>query len=182
MMSRNIIGVVENWRRAAFDYHRDHGRNFFTDFISVHDMLGLTVRHGSAVAIATLTPKKENEVVVMAKEMNKDYLQLLYAVLRTFLDDKKLYSFTMAMALPPLADTAKGMFYTPSNAIPAFTRIISRGRLSELRSDISALEMFTFFNVNSDPFALIKEIESSVHVRLRFHNTSAQHNANLTNL
>jgi len=24
-----------------------------------------------------------------------------------FLDDKKLYSFTMAMALPPLADTAK---------------------------------------------------------------------------
>ncbi|KAF6016801.1 hypothetical protein EB796_024885 [Bugula neritina] len=161
-------GNLENWRRAAFDYHRDHGRNFFTDFISVHDMLGLTVRHGSAVAIATLVnSKKENEVVVMAKEMNKDYLQLLYAVLRSYIDDMQLYSFCLSMALTPFADDpSTDRYYTPVKALPVFTRVVTRGKLSDTRSDISSLELFTFSNVNSDPFSLIQRIQESVLTRV----------------
>ena len=49
-----LTGPAESWVMAAEDYKRDHSANYFTDYISVHDALGLTVRHGSAVAIATL--------------------------------------------------------------------------------------------------------------------------------
>ena len=49
-----FTGPAESWVMAAEDYKRDHSANYFTDYISVHDALGLTVRHGSAVAIATL--------------------------------------------------------------------------------------------------------------------------------
>ena len=41
----------------------------------------------------------------------------------------------MGMALPPLGDE--------SHTIPAFTRIVTRGTVSEVRSDISSLELFS---------------------------------------
>ena len=63
----------------------------------------------------------------------------------------------MGMALPPLGDE--------SHTIPAFTRIVTRGTVSEVRSDISSLELFSFYNVNSDPFKLIQKIQNSVDKR-----------------
>ena len=48
-------GSVENWRMAANLYTKDHPRNnYFSDLIMIHMSLGLGVKYGKAVALASL--------------------------------------------------------------------------------------------------------------------------------
>ena len=52
-----------------------------------------------------------------------------------FIEDKKVYPFSLGVALPPMDGQEKGK-------IPVFARIVTRGVASEIRSDISSLELF----------------------------------------
>ena len=46
---------MENVRLAAIDYQQDHpGQDYFSDWIAIHSILGLTVEYGTAVAVASL--------------------------------------------------------------------------------------------------------------------------------
>ncbi|KAH9488901.1 hypothetical protein Btru_058632 [Bulinus truncatus] len=130
-------GMVESWRRAAQDYHSDKNSNYFNDLITLYSALGLAVPFKSAVALASLTPRKDNEVVIIAPEANDDFFQLIYYVLRGFMDDLKKYSFSLGGGYPAM-DQGNNV-----GRIPAFVRIITRGVMTEIRTDISALELFT---------------------------------------
>lgn len=54
-----FTGAVENWRMAANLYTKDHPKdNYFSDLIMIHMSLGLGVKYGKAVALASLVGLK----------------------------------------------------------------------------------------------------------------------------
>ncbi|XP_059141627.1 uncharacterized protein LOC131929436 [Physella acuta] len=152
-------GMVESWRRAAQDYYSDLHSNYFTDLITIYSALGLAVPFKSAVALASLTPRKDNEVVIIAPEASDDFFELIYYVLRGYMDDLKKYSFSLGGGYPAMDKNCK------NGRIPAFVRIITRGVMTEIRTDISALELFTATNVNIDPYKVVANIKESIKKR-----------------
>ncbi|GFS22686.1 hypothetical protein ElyMa_001622100 [Elysia marginata] len=152
-------GMVETWRRAAQDYFTDFHSNYFSDLVSIYSALGLVATHRSAVALASLTPRKDNEVIIIAPEADKDFFELTYFVLRAYIDDLKKYSFSLGGGFPAMSADAK------AGRIPAFVRVITRGVTTEIRTDISALELFTATNVNIDPYKVVADIKNSVKKR-----------------
>ncbi|XP_076103061.1 uncharacterized protein LOC143072132 [Mytilus galloprovincialis] len=153
-------GAVENWRVGADEYNEDFPtQNYFSDFVSVHMSLGLAVQYGDAVAIASILPKKDNEVIVLGQRPSEDFFKLQYFVYRAFIEDMKKLCFSSGFALPSL-DEAAG-----EGKIPAYVRAITRGAVEEIRSDISSLELFTSQNANTDPYKVIKFIRESIKKR-----------------
>lgn len=150
-------GVAESWRLGAQDYFRISGSNFYTDMAKLSASLGLAVSHKSAVAFASLVPRKDHEVVVMAPKANKDFFEMLYFVLRAFVDDLHKYCFSMGIAYPAL----EGL----EGVIPAYARVITRGVVTDIRADMSSLELFTATNVNIDPAKVAKLVRTSAEKR-----------------
>lgn len=150
-------GVSESWRLGGQDYFNIEGTNLFTDMAQLASSLGLAVSYKSAVAFASLVPRKDHEVVVMAPVAGRDFFEMIYFVLRAFVDDLPQYCFSMGITYPALS----GM----EAVLPAYARIITRGAVTDLRADISSLELFTATNVNIDPFRVIKVVRESVQKR-----------------
>lgn len=155
-------GVMELWRKAALDYNTDvSGHNYFTDVIEMHSILGLTVTYGKAVAFANLVPKRDNEIVVVSEKPDRDFYLLWYFVMRAFLDDMGSGNscFSSGIAFPSMSGAVN------SNSLPAYVRVLTRGAVSDIRSDISSLELFTAANANTDPYKVIEIIRQSVNKR-----------------
>ncbi|PVD24836.1 hypothetical protein C0Q70_15322 [Pomacea canaliculata] len=152
--SRQYHGVVEAWRMAAEDYYVHRGTNFYTDMAAVASGLGLAVTYKSAIAFASLVPRKDHEVVIMSSSAGTDFFELIYFVLRAFIDDLGKFCYSMGLAYPAMDDKKA--------QIPAYARIITRGAVTEIRADISSLELFTATNVNIDPFKVIHFVKNSV--------------------
>ncbi|KAK3600632.1 hypothetical protein CHS0354_031545 [Potamilus streckersoni] len=157
-------GAMENWRTAAREYAQKNKRDFFQDMIDVHALLGLSVQYGKAIAFANLVPKKENEIVVISQEPNEDFYKLLYFVLRAFIDDMEKLCFSSGVAYPNLGSEKI------EDRIPVFARLVTRGAVAEIRSDVSSLELFAATNANTDPFEVIRVIRKSVEKRSKMTN------------
>ncbi|BFZ10915.1 hypothetical protein BsWGS_13954 [Bradybaena similaris] len=151
-------GEIEAWRKGAQDYFVAHDSNYFSDLVAVYTALNLTVTYGKAVAFASLVPRKDHEVVIIAEKPNSDFYSLLYFVLRAFIDDLHKMCFSLGIGLPAI-DVAEG-------SLPAYARTITRGYVTDLRTDISSLELFSATNVNIDPYKTIEIVRNSVQRRL----------------
>lgn len=152
-------GAIENWRVGADEYNEDYpSQNYFSDLVTVHAALGLAVKYGNAVAIASILPKKDNEVIVFSESASEDFFKLQYYVYRAFIDDMQKLCYSSGFALPSMDNDNKGK-------LPAYVRAITRGAVEEIRSDISSLELFTSQNANTDPYKLIKYIRESIQKR-----------------
>ncbi|WAR25349.1 hypothetical protein MAR_011053 [Mya arenaria] len=167
-------GFQDQWREAAMRYSGDFPkRNYFSDLIQLHAIMGLTVQYGSAVAFANIVPKKDNEMVIVSERADRDFFLLWYFVLRGFLDDMQngTMCFSSGAAFPSMTGD------TSSQSLPAYVRIITRGIVSDNRADISSLELFTTPNANTDPFHVIsvmKESSSQITVPLLLASISSQ--------
>lgn len=102
------------------------GRLYFPDLIQVHRALGLTYQLGSATLMAYITPKKESEVIIIADSASSDFYQLIFHVLRAFIDDMGLFAWSMSHFLPSLDGR---------NSLPALARIVDRGESMATLSD-----------------------------------------------
>jgi len=49
-----FVGGLERWRQRSLRYAEDYKRSYFDDLVELHDRLGLCVRLGTAVAMASL--------------------------------------------------------------------------------------------------------------------------------
>ncbi|KAL4226297.1 hypothetical protein ACF0H5_014280 [Mactra antiquata] len=153
-------GVTEVWRQAAIEYNQDvPHHNYFIDIIEIHSMLGLTVSYGKAVAFANLVPKRDNEIVIVSEKADEDFFLLWYFVVRGFLDDMECLCYSTGFALPSMTGD------TSSSSLPAYVRILTRGAVADVRSDISSLELFTASNANTDPYKVINVMRASVSKR-----------------
>lgn len=162
LLPDRYYGVIENWRIAAEHYNNDFpGTNYFTELLDLHSLLGLAIHFKTAAAFANITPKKDNEIVVLGQAPNEDFFKLLYYVLRAYVDDMEKLCFSMAIAFPSLLEEDE------TGRLPVYARLISRGTVGEVRSDISSLELFAASNVNVDPFQVAMKVKESVKKRLK---------------
>ena len=147
---------VESWRRAAWQYLRTHGSDYFSDLIAVHRALGLSVVHGSATILPSLTPAKERETLILAQELDSDLKSAVYHVLRTFIDQLQVQSFTLVLYQPPLSGTDEDW-----SGFPHIVRIVDRGSVQSITSDVGAMELFAQSIVTADPYHLTAALRST---------------------
>lgn len=155
-------GRLERTRRSVESYRARCGRDYFEDLLAVHQALGLTVDHGSARAIAALTPIKERELWVMDPHgLTDSSLALVYRVLDYYVNVLGIQSFNVAYLRPPLGEPSTDV--QDWQGFPHLFRIVDRGPVDVPMADMGGLELFGATSVAHDPFALIEG--------LRHHNT-----------
>ena len=148
---------VEHWRRQALLYRLAHGTNYFEDLYSIHEALGLGVRLGQTRVLASLTPVKEKEVLLISPTLwidNDDFRDAISAVLQSFLGRLRVQSFNMALFQRPI-DTAGEDW----NGFPAIVRIVDRGDLQVRTTDVGCMELYGSSVISTDPFRVMEAIE-----------------------
>lgn len=150
---------IEALRAAAAAYRTAHGSDYFDDLAVVHESLGLAAGGPGARVIASLTPVKEKETVILAPEFGDALADALYNALAVFRDDLGVRSFNVGALLPPFASSSGPGEEWPG--FPVVVRIVDRGNLATRTSDIGAMELFAEPVVASDPFAVARALQAA---------------------
>jgi hypothetical protein len=133
-------------RQAAASYKEQYGRNYFQELFTVHEALGLGWQTGEVQVIAYLAALKQNEVMLLATEGGICLADGIYQVLACFRDKMGVRSFNVGIAYPPFGSN-EGW-----DGFPVVARMLDRGDLTDLSSDIGAMEFYGANVVSSDPF------------------------------
>jgi len=147
---------VEAWRQAALHYRSVHNTDYFDDLIAVYRALDLAIDHGAACIFPTLTPFKERETHIIARNLDDDLKGALYRTLRTFVDHLGVRSFNLVLYQPPLAPVEEDW-----SSFPFVVRLIDRGDPQNNRSDIGSMEMFAQSVVTTDPFRVAEAVRAT---------------------
>jgi len=145
---------IDGLRRAALGYRQSYGSNYFDDLFQAHYSLGCAVKKGEVKILACLTPFKDNEVILMAEELNLPFKERIYEVLACFRDRLGVASFNLSLVTPPLSATAESW-----EGFPAMARLVDRGDPDSQASDVGGMEIYGSSVVSSDPFKLARELQ-----------------------
>ena len=140
---------IETLRRSAAVYREEHGADYFDDLAATHAALGLGWTRGSVRLLASLTPTKEKETIILAPAFDEDAADALYGALALFRDALGVQSFNAGGLLPPLRATVEDW-----QGFPCVLRVVDRGPLGVRSSDIGSMELFAEPVIASDPFAV----------------------------
>ena len=158
---------IEHWRRQAMLYRLAHGANYFDDLYRVHAALGLATMIGQTRVIASLTPIKEREVLLLSPTRwidNDDFKDAISHVLRAWIDSLGVQSFNLALFQRPIDvaettrawDGARG--WEDWDGFPAIVRVVDRGDLQARATDVGCMELYAASVITSDPFAVISSL------------------------
>jgi len=161
---------VEHWRRQALLYRLAHGANYFEDLYRVHAALGLATEVGGARVIASLTPVKDKELLVISPTRwihNEDAIKAISAALHAYREALGVQSFNLALFQRPLdvaetthpLDGSKG--WEDWDGFPALVRIVDRGDLLARAADVGCMELYASSVVSSDPFDTIRALSGA---------------------
>ena len=146
---------VEALRRAAVLYRLGHDANYFDDLCVVHNALGLAVESEGIHTLAYLAPKKEKEIWVVGSRIDAAFKRALYHALRAYVDRLGVQSFNMALLWRPIDSVPEDW-----SEFPVIARLVDRGRLDHVPSDIGAMELFGSSVISSDPFVVADALKS----------------------
>ena len=104
--------------------------------------------------LAHLTPFKDNEVILMAEELNLSFKERIYEVLACFRDRLGVTCFNLSLVTPPLSETEESW-----EDFPVMARLVDRGDPGSQASDVGGMEIYASSVVSSDPFELVRQIE-----------------------
>jgi len=156
-LGRHYEGQFGSMLRDSNAYLAEFGGNYWEDMADAHVGLGLGVVEGGAVAIVPLTSHKDHEVMIMAKDVNKDFIFLLSAVTEMYNEKLGVFCRSMGMSFPPINSR-------PAEAtLPAILRVGSRGSCSSSVSDASSLDLYGVFSVNVDPVQTITTLKHVIN-------------------
>ena len=145
---------IEGLRQASLRYREDYGSNYFADLFQAHHSVGCAMGKGGVKILAHLTPFKDNEVIILAEELNLPLKNTIYEVLACFRDKLGVSSFNLGLVTPPLADTEESW-----EGFPVIIRLVDRGDTGSRVSDIGGMEIYASSVVSSDPFELARQLE-----------------------
>lgn len=145
---------VEYLRRAALEYRQRYERKYFDDLCRVHEALGLGWRSGGTRTLAYLTALKKNETIVMSDGMGTGLTGAIGRVLAAFRDRLGVTSFNVGLVFPALGDR------TGWEEFPVIARMVDRGDVYDISSDIGAMEFYGANVVMSDPWQTAGAIRS----------------------
>ncbi len=140
---------IELLRRAALSYRRRHGSNYFDDLYQIHHSLGLGFERNGARIMASLTPVKSRETLILGESLDSHFKNSLFDVLSLYRDKLGVTSFNLAIATPPLDKTRENW-----QGFPVIAWLVDRGSLHYRSSDIGSMELFAANTVGVDPFKL----------------------------
>ncbi len=142
---------IEALRRQALAYDTSYSRDYFDDLWLAHDSLGLGVEIDGARVIASITPIKEREVVVLGRPgMNEASLAAALARVIAAYRSVGVLAYNMALYLPPLAPDGEDW-----RRFPPIARFVDRGDPANKTSDIGAMELYAASVIATDPFRII---------------------------
>ena len=154
---RRHYAKVEQLRRAALSYRDRYGASYFDDLYRVHRALGCGFEKEGVRVMAYLTPVKEKEVVLIARELGRSLKERLYEVLACFRDQMGVTSFNAALFLPPIASVEEDW-----GGFPAIARLVDRGNPRSKASDIGAMELYASSVISSDPFDVAQVVREAL--------------------
>jgi hypothetical protein len=146
---------VEHLRRSVLRYEEQCGSNYFEDLFAVHEALGLGWKSGDTRVMVYLTAFKQNEVMILAPELTPSLTENIYNVLSCFRDKLNVRSFNVGIVFPPLGDRAGW------EGFPVVARMVDRGDIENMSSDISAMEFYGANVVNSDPWETARALHTA---------------------
>lgn len=138
---------VEALRRQALAYRERYGSSYFADLVAAHRALGLAVDIGDTAVLASLTPIKEKETLLIAPAITPDLRHAIAHVLDRFVHRLGVTSFNLVIYLPPLAEAPEDW-----SDFPTMVRIVDRGEPTNKTADFGAMELYASSVVASDPF------------------------------
>jgi hypothetical protein len=144
---------VEHWRRQALLYRLAHGDNYFDDLYRVHAALGLGRHTGETRVIASLTPVKEKEVLLISPSRwvdHDDFLSAIGDVLQACIQRLGVQSFNLALYQRPIDATQEDW-----DGFPAMVRIVDRGDLHVRTTDVGCMELYGSSVISTDPFKVM---------------------------
>lgn len=148
---------VEHLRRAALEYRKVRGRNYFDDLYRVHQILGLTLDVDSIRILAYLTPIKEKEIFLMSRELDDSLKSSVYRVLDCYVRGLGVSSFNLAIYMPPIGPVKEDW-----SGFPVLVRLLDRGDPMNRTADMGAVELYASSIISSDPFRVIEVLRDGV--------------------
>ncbi|CAF4196508.1 unnamed protein product, partial [Rotaria socialis] len=158
--SDHYYGQFESIRFASERYYRDHEnvkkhhqKNYFRAIQDIHMAFNLTVSFNGITVLVPITSRKEYDIIVLAENFDERFIKVIYQIVQGYFNKLKQYSFSSCLYLPPLSPNQDD-----SGLTPIYYRIIPRGQVSSLLSEVSSLDLLSIYNVNKLPAALFAEI------------------------
>jgi len=146
-------GKIEALRRAALAYKKSYGSNYFDDLYQVHRSVNCAVERDGVKILASLTPYKDDEVVLIADELSLSLKERTYEALACLRDQMGVASFNLSLVTSPLGQTEESW-----EGFPAMVRVVNRGNLKERASDIGGMSIYASTVVRSNPFELTRKL------------------------
>lgn len=149
----------ERFRRDIAGYRERHGTGLVDDLVAVHDRLGLAETVDGVTTIASLTPVKERELLIVAPagsdERDRSVVGAVARALLAYRDRLGIRSFNLALWRPPLGPEPAGW-----EGFPTMVRLVDRGDPFIRPSDIGAMELYGTPIVGSDPYDVIAALRA----------------------
>jgi hypothetical protein len=136
-------------------YRKKYKREYIEDLFKVHKNVGLGISYKKIEIFPYLTPIKEKEIFIIGK-YGENFKKAIYKSIKAF---KKMdvESFNLGLIIPPL-----NSFNKKQNKIIA--RIVDRGNLDELTTDLGGMELYSGAKViSSDPYQVFKVLKNHLY-------------------
>jgi hypothetical protein len=146
---------VEAWRRSAETYRQTYAQDYFADLFEIHADLGLGFASQGVRVMASLTPIREREILIVADAddyarpgaFSASFKEVLFVALEAFIKDMGVTAFNLAICCPPLDETSQAWY-----GFPVIARLVDRGQPDAEVSDVGAMELCGSGVIHSDPF------------------------------
>ena len=122
--------------------------DYWRDIASLHRSLGLGFSVGGVSVMSPLTSHKEHEVMVVSDKMDADFIKVWTGIMRMYNIKLELWCRSLGMSWPM------------SGSRPFILRVGSRGACHSSVSDVSSLEMYSVYSVNTDPINTIDTLKA----------------------
>ncbi len=142
------------WKLGAEVYKGRYKRTFWQELYAVHKTLGLAAEKKGVKVFASLTPKKEKEIILISKSADEQLFRTIYKVLNSY-RKMGVESFNVAVIMPPLDKSWPGF--------PVIVRIVDRGNLNARTTDIGIMELYLGQSVvASDPVKVWAQVKKAL--------------------
>ncbi|MGH2455982.1 MAG: hypothetical protein ACRDHD_06975 [Candidatus Limnocylindria bacterium] len=148
---------IERLRRDAAAYRSATGAPYLEDLVAVHRDLALVVAEAGGVAtVASLTPIKERELLVIgpagSDERDPAFAAAVARAVVAYRDVLGVRAFNLALHRPPL-DAGEAW-----SELGPVVHLVDRGDPESRSSDIGAMELYAASVVGGDPFEVAERL------------------------
>lgn len=138
-------------------YHHIFGTNYLEDLFAAYRSVDLGLECHGVKIIPTLTPAKEDEVIMYVNDFNQDAREVVDRVVRAMILKRGNVTYNMGVCYPPRG------YNNPELPIPHVVNFVGRGDLAGPVADYGGSEicMGTII-VSSDPNSIQRDLETAL--------------------